>query len=71
MDYSKGLDGLPKSNVLKFLLADHCSAVIRPSGTEPKIKVYMSVSAGDMEAAARIEKKMQESIIGFLEFKIF
>ncbi|MCB7066781.1 Phosphoglucomutase [uncultured Clostridium sp.] len=71
MDYSKGLDGLPKSNVLKFLLADHCSAVIRPSGTEPKIKVYMSVSAGDMEAAARIEKKMQESIIDFLEFKIF
>ena len=71
MDYSKGLDGLPKSNVLKFLLADHCSAVIRPSGTEPKIKVYMSVSAGDMDAAARIEKKMQESIIDFLEFKIF
>ena len=52
LDYAKGLDGLPKSNVLKFLLEGHCSLVVRPSGTEPKLKLYISVSAAE-EATAR------------------
>ena len=47
LDYSRGLDGLPKSDVLKYLLEGHCSVVVRPSGTEPKLKVYASVSAED------------------------
>ena len=51
LDYAPGLDGLPKSDVLKFLLEDNCSIVVRPSGTEPKIKVYLS-AVGDSEAAA-------------------
>lgn len=44
---------LPKSNVLKFILADDSWFVIRPSGTEPKVKIYASVvgtSAEDAEA---------------------
>ena len=45
LDYAPGLDGLPKSDVLKFLLEDNCSIVVRPSGTEPKLKTYISVSA--------------------------
>ena len=32
LDYEKGLDGLPKSDVLKYLLEDQCSVVVRPSG---------------------------------------
>lgn len=55
LDYSKGLDGLPKSNVLKFLLSDNCSVVVRPSGTEPKLKIYISVSADGYENAVKIE----------------
>lgn len=50
-DYSAGLYGLPKSDVLKFY-TESGSVVIRPSGTEPKLKAYLSVTAKD-EAEAR------------------
>ena len=61
LDYGTGLDGLPKSDVLKFLLEDHCSIVVRPSGTEPKLKFYVSVS-GETEAAAReVESEIMKS----------
>ena len=50
LDYEKGLDGLPKSDVLKFFF-DGGSIVVRPSGTEPKLKIYISVSAESERAA--------------------
>lgn len=62
LDYAAGLDGLPKSDVLKFMLADHCSVVVRPSGTEPKMKAYISVSADSRDEAAEIEKELVESL---------
>lgn len=63
LDYSKGLNGLPKSDVLKYLLEGNCSVVIRPSGTEPKLKVYVSVSAKTEGDARRVE----EVIVGDVE----
>ena len=63
LDYSKGLNGLPKSDVLKYLLEGNCSVVIRPSGTEPKLKVYVSVSAKTEGDARRVE----EEIVGDVE----
>ena len=65
LDYGLGLDGLPKSDVLKFLLKD-ASVVIRPSGTEPKLKVYVSVTAENEKKAAETEAEIAE----FMKFRI-
>ena len=56
VDYGPGIDGLPKANVIKFVLENNCSAIIRPSGTEPKIKNYVTVTAADLAAAEVVEK---------------
>ena len=61
LDYAPGIDGFPKSDVLKFLLEDKCSIVVRPSGTEPKRKIYISVSAKDKETAEKIEEAIVKS----------
>ena len=50
IDYLKGIDDLPKSNVLKMFLSDGITLVIRPSGTEPKLKVYISITGPSVEA---------------------
>lgn len=61
LDYVQGLDGLPKSDVLKFLLEDNCSLVVRPSGTEPKLKIYISVSAENKEMAEEVEDEIAKT----------
>ena len=58
LDYAPGLDGLPKSDVLKYRLANNGSVVVRPSSTEPKLKTYISVSAPSREEAAAVEKRI-------------
>lgn len=62
LDYAKEDADLPKSDVLKFLLEGNSSVVIRPSGTEPKLKVYISVMAENKEQAAEYEKKIIEGL---------
>lgn len=60
-DYLPGLNGLPKSDVLKFFYEGEGvsgSVVVRPSGTEPKLKLYISVTAADKDAAETVEKKI-------------
>ena len=65
LDYAPGLDGLPKSDVLKFLLSGQASVVVRPSGTEPKLKVYISVSAQDRAQAQAEEQKLSDALSVF------
>ena len=60
-DYSRGLHGLPASDVLKFI-TEHGSVVIRPSGTEPKLKIYISVTAPDRAAAEKAEDAIREEL---------
>ncbi|MBR6573150.1 MAG: phospho-sugar mutase [Clostridia bacterium] len=60
-DYSKGIDNLPKSNVLKFFFEKGWLAV-RPSGTEPKIKFYISVFGDSMEKAEETTRLIQEFV---------
>ncbi|MBZ0928561.1 phospho-sugar mutase [Clostridioides difficile] len=49
LDYKDGVDDLPKSDVLKFLLEDGSWIAIRPSGTEPKIKFYFGANSNNQE----------------------
>lgn len=58
LDYSQGLDGLPKAEVLKYLLEGNSSVVVRPSGTEPKLKIYLSSVGTSQEAAKALEDKL-------------
>lgn len=56
MDFSEGIRDLPKENVLKYIWGDGSWLAARPSGTEPKIKVYYSiVDASKEKAKARLE----------------
>ena len=71
-DYKKGIclldDGrsreikLPKSDVIKYILDGDISVVIRPSGTEPKLKIYISINAKDKEEAESINQKLKAEL---------
>ena len=64
-NYEKGSEkeiNLPESNVLQFLLEDETLITVRPSGTEPKLKLYFAVRAEDKEKA---DTKLKESVKEF------
>lgn len=67
LDYNEGIDDLPKEDVLKFILTDGSWIAIRPSGTEPKIKIYYSIKALNKSNAqtklVSIKKIIEEKIL--------
>ncbi|WP_342415779.1 phospho-sugar mutase [Paenibacillus sp. FSL R10-2782] len=63
LDYSQGLDGLPQENVLKFLLQDGSWFCLRPSGTEPKIKVYFAVRGSSLADAEQKISRLVEAVM--------
>lgn len=64
-DYSKGIDGLPKSDVLKFFLENDCWFAVRPSGTEPKIKFYFGVKNDSVENAKNELARLKDCVLEF------
>jgi phosphoglucomutase len=64
-DFGNGVNGLPKSDVLRFQ-NDTVRVLIRPSGTEPKMKIYYQVKAADVAAAEGILDTIKKDIKAFL-----
>lgn len=65
VDFAEGVDGLPPSDVLKIELDGNCSVIVRPSGTEPKLKIYITVSAPDRVSAESAEAEILESVLEY------
>ena len=53
---------MPTSNVLKYVLEDGSWIAVRPSGTEPKIKIYYSIKAADKDVTEKKLKDAQNTI---------
>ena len=58
---------LPKSNVLKFVLSDGSWFVLRPSGTEPKLKIYTGVLDNTLGASKSKNKKIKDAVIKIID----
>ena len=59
----EGKTGLPKSNVLYYALEDKCWCCVRPSGTEPKIKLYFGVKGSSAENATEELEKLKDDMV--------
>ena len=69
-DYSTGIGDLPKSNVLKFFLKGGSWIAVRPSGTEPKLKMYYSVRGIDSSTCERSLQDIRTIINGIMGMDI-
>ena len=58
--------GLPKSNVIYYDLENNAWACVRPSGTEPKIKLYFGVKGSTIENADQEAKALKEALTGYM-----
>ena len=64
-DYQKGIESLPKADVIQMVLEDETYLTVRPSGTEPKIKFYISVVDTDRKVAENKLVKMEKEFINY------
>ena len=69
-DYCTGIGDLPKSNVLKFFLKGGSWIAVRPSGTEPKLKMYYSVRGIDSSTCERSLQNIRTIINGIMGMDI-
>ncbi|MBQ1841039.1 MAG: phospho-sugar mutase, partial [Atopobiaceae bacterium] len=57
--YATGVDGLPPANVVAFELEGNNKLIVRPSGTEPKVKAYLFAKGATRADAEAIEAKLR------------
>ena len=67
LDYKKGIKDLPKADVIQFILEDDTYLTVRPSGTEPKIKFYISVVDGNKDVAQAKLVKIEKEFVTYAE----
>ncbi|PKM54707.1 MAG: phosphoglucomutase [Firmicutes bacterium HGW-Firmicutes-5] len=67
IDYLGGYMDIPSSNVLKYMLDDGSWYAVRPSGTEPKIKLYIYTKGDTDESAAANIELIEKTVLGVLE----
>ena len=63
IDYLIDNTGLPKANVIKLYLKNYGWIVLRPSGTEPKLKIYISIKEQSLEQAKSLNEKLYQEIL--------
>ena len=59
--------GLPRENMLRLTLGEHGTVILRPSGTEPKIKFYYATRADSMEKAQGMIESLEEAMTAMLK----
>nr|WP_317427267.1 phospho-sugar mutase [uncultured Blautia sp.] len=62
LDYKTGIGNLPKSNVIKMILENGSTLVVRPSGTEPKLKIYTSILGSNQDSVEQMDEEIVRSI---------
>ncbi|MDD2302153.1 MAG: phospho-sugar mutase, partial [Eubacteriales bacterium] len=66
IDYMNHDTGLPRSEVLRYTMANGAGLIARPSGTEPKLKVYLSAKEKSKEASLAATQKMKDEISDYI-----
>ncbi|NGQ96796.1 phospho-sugar mutase [Brevibacillus sp. SYP-B805] len=67
-DYLHSIDGLPPSNVLKYILSDGSWFALRPSGTEPKMKLYISTVDATAERSRQKAEALKSVLVTYLQY---
>lgn len=67
LDYTHGLNGLPSENVLKYKLEDDSWFCLRPSGTEPKIKVYFAVKGNSRDDSVNRLEALRKAVMSRID----
>ena len=65
-DYKQGVNGLPSANVLEFCLEQGNKVIVRPSGTEPKVKVYLFTVGDSAQQAEALADSLSEAMAEYM-----